>query len=302
MTAPGKTKTCKGIFLARVLANQPICRQHHKLVLEVENFPPADPGQFIQILCADPGHENLTGPTLLRRPFSIGGIRAKAKQCQIDIYLRVIGPGTRWLAQRKPADSVSILGPLGNPFPIAEDKPTAYLVGGGCGLPPLIWLAETLQRAGKHTIAFCGAQSADLLPLTLRTEVKVTGNKQTLAFDEFAQLDVPVIVSTDDGSLGAEGIISEVFTDYLDKNLKRADTVVVYTCGPNLMMQAVAEYCGKNSITCLVCLERMMACGMGTCQSCVVRIRDNSARDGWRYQLCCTDGPVFDSRDVIWDG
>jgi dihydroorotate dehydrogenase electron transfer subunit len=100
-----------------------------------------------------------------------------------------------------------LLGPLGLPFRIERNIPKAFLVGGGVGLPPLIWLAEALQQASRETVAFCGARSADLLPLTL------AGNTYT----EFAQFGVSTVVSTDDGTLGAHGRVPDVFADYLKK-------------------------------------------------------------------------------------
>jgi len=301
MAGGNQRQLVKGIFVARVLANGPICREHFKLVLETEDFPPAEPGQFVQLLCADPGDRPGSGGILLRRPFSIGGLRRKQKKCQMDIYLQVVGQGTRWLSQLKPDDTVSVLGPLGNPFEIFEDRASAYLVGGGCGLPPLIWLAESLQGSGKRTTAFCGARSADRLPLTRMNDVQVSGAEPALGFEEFARCKVPVVAGTDDGTLGATGLISDLFADYLDRQQENAEAAVVYTCGPNPMMRAVADLCHKRSIPCLVCLERTMGCGMGTCQSCVVRTRHGDTEDNWQYKLCCTDGPTFDSRVVIWD-
>lgn len=292
----------KGVFVARVLANDPLCREHWRCVLELNDFPNAAAGQFVQILCRDPDGNNGTSGAFLRRPFSIGGLRRNGQHCEIDILHRVVGTGTRWLSQLEPGHTVSILGPLGQPFPVLKDHPAALLVGGGIGLPPLIWLAEGLRDAGKRTVAFCGARSDDLLPLTRRLEVEITDDQPVPAFAEFAEYGIPTVVATDDGSLGLKGTIALAFTRYLDRHPDDAGSTVVYTCGPTAMIRAVADVCEERAIPCQVCLERMMACGMGTCQSCVVRIRDQQADDRWAYRLCCTDGPVFDSREVIWDG
>ncbi|MHC4443833.1 MAG: dihydroorotate dehydrogenase electron transfer subunit [Planctomycetota bacterium] len=296
-----KLQSDKGIFLAKVLSNRPICSQHYKLILEIEDFPPAQAGQFVQILCAPPNSRQSGPGPLLRRPFSIGGLRRNRNRCQIDIYQRVVGVGTGWLAQLKPGEPVSILGPLGKPFPIFEDKPSAYIVSGGCGLPPLIWLAQILSRAGKQTMAFCGAVSADMFPLTRSSEEAVTAGEPTLAFEEFAQFNIPMLAATDDGTLGVRGVITDLFADYLQQHPQQNASTVVYTCGPNPMMKTVVDLCQPLDVPCLVSLERMMACGMGTCQSCVVAVRDPNAQENWSYQLCCSDGPVFDSRQVIWD-
>ncbi|MBI4581199.1 MAG: dihydroorotate dehydrogenase electron transfer subunit [Planctomycetes bacterium] len=312
-----ETRSARGVFETRVVANESICREHYRLTLAVDEFPLAHPGQFVQIMCTDFSDAGWTGGAFIRRPFSIGGLRRRAgngispptrrgrpasSTVELDILHRAIGIGTCWLASLRPGDAVNILGPLGQAFPMpAAGGPPALLVGGGIGLPPLIWLAETLREAGVPAIAFCGARSADLLPLTRDPAVACRPDEPTLSCREFAGSGVPVLVATDDGSLGAHGLVPDVFADYVDRRRERFAGATVYTCGPERMMRAVAEVCRRRNLSCQVCLERMMACGMGTCQSCVVRIRDGSAPDGWRYRLCCTDGPVFDARDVIWE-
>jgi dihydroorotate dehydrogenase electron transfer subunit len=297
------------VFLARVVANELICREHYRLTLALAAFPEARPGQFVHIRCTEPNDLGWTGGAFIRRPFSIGGLRRKGEQVEIDVLHRAIGIGTQWLARLQPGDPINILGPLGQPFRLPEaDKPITLLVGGGIGLPPLIWLAEAMQAAGVPSIAFCGARTADLLPLTLSSsggqsppDAPASGALTASLFcREFTCFDVPAIVATDDGSLGARGMVPDVLAAWLDANRAEARRAVVYTCGPDRMMRAVAEVCRKHDLPCQVCLERMMACGMGTCQSCVVRIRDEAAAAGWRYRLCCTDGPVFDALDVIW--
>ena len=102
-------------------------------------------------------------------------------------------------------------------------------------------------------------------------------------------------------ALGFAGHVGEAFAEYHRANPVAPDDIVVYTCGPELMMRFVADFCERSGITCYVCMERSMACGMGTCQSCVVPVRDESDADGWRYELCCTDGPVFEAHHIVWD-
>ena len=303
MSLPESARSsAKGIYLARVLSNASVCREHYRFVLEAEDFPDARPGQFLQILCRDPADQSWSGGAFIRRPFSIGGLRRKGRLAEIDIIHRVLGPGTRWLADLKPDDAVSILGPQGKPFTIAADRPVAYLVGGGVGLPPILWLAEAVRQAGRRAIAFCGARTADLLPLSRRPEQAVRLGEPALVLEEFARFGAPAVVCTDDGSLGIRGMIPEVFERYIEGHRQEAASAAAYTCGPEAMMRAVARICQKHGLPCQVCMERMMACGMGTCQSCVVPIRDAGDPTGWRYKLCCTDGPVFDSRQVVWEG
>lgn len=294
--------TAKGVSLARVVSNENICREHYRLVLSPAEFPTAQPGQFVQILCTEPSEAGWTGGAFIRRPFSIGGLRRGHGQIELDILHRAIGIGTKWLARLQPGDPVNILGPLGQPFRLpASGHGPALLVGGGIGLPPLIWLAEALQAAGIPAISFCGSRTADLLPLTLEPNVDCTCTDPVPFCREFARLGVPGLLATDDGSLGQRGLIPDVFDAYLERHPELKSGAVVYTCGPDRMMRAVAEICERRGLPCQVCLERMMACGMGTCQSCVVKTRDAAAPDEWKYRLCCTDGPVFDAKDVIWN-
>lgn len=300
MTGMSAVAVERGVFLTRVKANEPLCREHFRLVLEVEDFPEAAPGQFLQVLCADPQSELGRGAAFVRRPFSIGGLRRQGRLCEVDVMHRAVGPGTRWLAARQPGDAVSILGPLGRPFRFDEERSLAILVGGGIGLPPLIWLAEALHARGQETLVFVGARSAEWIPLTRVADVPVAADEASPAFAEFARAHAPVVVATNDGSLGSTGYVPDTLARYLDRHPELAARAVIYTCGPEPMMRAAAEIAEARGIPCQVCLERVMACGMGTCQSCVVAVRDAAAVDGWRYRLCCTDGPVFDSREVIW--
>jgi len=305
---------------ATVARNEQLCREHFRLTLRVPHWPDAHPGQFVHIgsvTQASSGYRTLdeeswpaadgleTDPRtpMLRRAYSIAGLRRIHDGVEMDVIYRVVGLGTRWLNSLHTGDRVSALGPLGNCFPIREDKPLAWLVAGGVGLPPMLWLAETLHAAGKQTVAFCGAQTADLLALSLDAGNPPAKDaaRATRSAVEFARCEVPVVISTDDGSLGYHGHVGAALTAYHETNPTTEDQVIVYTCGPERMLRFVAEFCLARGIECFVCMERSMACGTGTCQSCVVPVRDETDPDGWRYRLCCTEGPVFNAETVIWD-
>jgi dihydroorotate dehydrogenase electron transfer subunit len=290
----------RGVFLTRVVANQPICPEHWRLTLEVEDFPAAAPGQFVQILCAEPSDLGWSQGVFTRRPFSIAGLVRNGSRSAVDVIHRAVGTGTRWMSRLQPGDAVSLLGPLGKPFEIPAGRGPAWLIGGGVGLPPLIWLARELQARGKPGVAFCGARTAEAMPLTRVPGVKIAGEEPSLCFAEFAESGVPVVTATDDGSLGAAGRIPDAFACYLQKHLEVSTSATIYACGPEPMLRAVARIGLEHKIVTQVCMERVMACGMGTCQSCVVRTHDAAADDGWRYRLCCTDGPVFDAREIVW--
>lgn len=281
---------------------------HWRLVLRVQRCLEAVPGQFVNILCrdADPcGHDSgrqgaATGP-LLRRPFSLAELRLEGSGCTIDVLHRVIGPGTAWLASRRVGDRVNIIGPLGHAFSTDRSVRRAVLVGGGIGVPPLLWLARVLAEAGVAAVLLYGARSTGSIPLTIDQQAMRGGRstRPTPCVRELAEAGVPAIVCTDDGSLGRPGLVTDALEALLEGE-GRLQEICVYTCGPEAMMRRVAEICRERNIACQACLERVMGCGLGTCQSCVVKVIDRSVHGGWRYALCCTDGPVFDAQAVIW--
>lgn len=303
----------------RVVENLRVCRDHYRLSLRVDRLAEAAPGQFVH-LCplardgeayrtwswddVDASEVLLAGDVpMLRRAYSISALRRDATSAEIDIIYRVVGKGTRWLETLRAGDEISVLGPLGNAFPIRREKSQAWFVSGGVGLPPMLWLAEALHAERKSATAFCGAQSADLLAVALRTDSPPdrTATRSVLAAEEFAAFDTRVVISTDDGSLGFRGHIGAALQSFAEANPPKADDLVVYTCGPERMMRFVAEFCLARDIECHLCMERAMACGTGMCQSCVVPVRDAADTAGWRYRLCCTDGPIFAATDVLWE-
>lgn len=303
------------IQVGLVAANDPVCREHLRLTITAERFPIAQPGQFVH-LCPAGANEASGAPGggnerrrpgeqgfMLRRAFSIAGLRRTRTGTSIEILYRVMGRGTRWLASLRAGNRISVLGPAGNTFPVHPAKSHAWLVAGGVGLPPLLWLAEALHAAGKQVVAFCGARSADLLPIGMDPDCAPATDARTahLCVRELAAHAVPAVISTDDGSLGYRGQVGEAMAAYHACHAMPAADLVVYACGPEAMLRSVAQHCGQRGLECYVCMERAMACGIGTCQSCVVPVRDPADPEGWRYVLCCTEGPVFAAGDVIWD-
>lgn len=308
--------------VAEAVANRALCREHLRLTMRFTSFAPAVPGQFVHVCPAQIANDNYrtiddatrrsplgddrathAANPMLRRAFSVAGLRREPDGVYVDIIYRVVGTATRWLASLRGGESVSVLGPLGNGFPIDDNKKNAWLVAGGVGLPPMLYLAEALQQANKKTVAFCGAQARDLLALTLDAGAPPDGSASTATPSavEFSRYGGDVVISTDDGSLGFHGHIGAALEAFERANPAAPDDLVIYTCGPERMMRFVAEWAVRRGIDCHVCMERAMACGTGLCQSCVVALRDESDPEGWRYRLCCTDGPVFCARDIIWD-
>ena len=306
--------------MARVLANRPVCADHYAMRLALEEFPPTRPGQFIHLLCGDnqplPGARALDWPErqyphaaqpelagrrpLLRRPFSLAGRRDVSGGVELDLIQHVVGVGTAWLAELAGGATVSVMGPLGNAFTIRDDRPAAALLGGGAGIPPMIYLAEALKRAGKSVTAFAGARSKPVLPLTTDLgELPSQAGWPMLCAGEFAVHGVPTVLATDDGSVGFPGLVTEAFERWLARHEVRPADLAVYACGPLPMLRAIALLCLERGIVCQVALERHMACGVGTCQGCVCKVRSPEP-PGWRYRLVCRDGPVFGAEEIVW--
>jgi dihydroorotate dehydrogenase electron transfer subunit len=317
LTLPNESNCSPALFEGVVSENISLCREHFRLTLCCDptltpRIDEAAAGQFVHLAPSRSEFDETDGVIgtsaspvpLLRRAFSIAGRKASPDGGrQIDVIYRVVGTATRWMAGLHQGDAVSVMGPLGNVFPIHDDIPRAWLVGGGVGLPPMLWLAEALQDAGRETLAIIGARSADLLALTIddRDSVPSDTRVASSAAVEFAECGATSILCTDDGSLGFHGFTPTAMTQHWKYADVAPEEVVVYTCGPELMMRSVAEFCLEHGIRCYVCMERAMACGAGTCQSCVVSVRDEHAVDAWRYALCCDDGPVFEASRVLWD-
>lgn len=328
--------TGKGLFAATVQFNRALCREHYLLRLRTEQrFPATGPGQFVELGCRPPNgvgdrdallgrdfqwvpgqRPDLDQPelcgrvTLLRRPFSLAGRGDDALGSWLEVIHRVVGVGTEWLAQLRSGDPVDLIGPLGNPFALSPGKSLGLLVGGGVGLPPMLYLAEALQQAGWRAVAFVGARSRDLLPVTLaEAPAPDPAGHPRRCVVEFARLGFDAAVTTDDGSIGLRGTITHGLERFLrSQTADDAARAVVFTCGPDAMMRAAADLARSHHLECQVCVEQAMACGMGTCQSCVVKIRHSAAAGldqsasspRWRYRLACTDGPVFPAEQLVW--
>lgn len=304
---------------ARVLANRRLCDEHYRLTLLIPGLAPTEPGQFVEVRCTG-GHggeptppvtwapggsptltqgELLGRETLLRRPLGLAARRETPAGSEIDLIYRTIGTGTHWLSRVIAGASLNLLGPLGNAFAIRPGKGRAALVAGGVGIPPMLYLARALAGAGVRTVAFNGARSANLLPLTILPCGAPAEPRPTRCVAEFAECGADAVVTTDDGSAGMKGFVASALEAWLRGGQALPADTVVYSCGPEAMMKAVANSCAALGVECQLALERYMGCGLGTCQSCAVKIRD-ATPDGWSYKLCCTDGPVFDANVVIW--
>jgi dihydroorotate dehydrogenase electron transfer subunit len=247
----------------------------------------ARPGQFIMLQVS--GHAD----PLLRRPFSICGRDGET----FDLLYRVAGRGTAIMTAWAAQQAVNCIGPLGRGFTIPDGLETAFLVAGGIGIAPLLFLLQELDQ--QHVTGnkiFLGAKTADAVRL----------------LEDFKPLPADISIATEDGTAGFCGLVTDSFADYIEKipkkNLKHS---VVFSCGPQAMAQAVSSVASRLSIECQLSLEAIMACGIGACLGCAVKTRTVIADDQaeplergsrpFQYLRICAEGPVFDSRELVWD-
>jgi dihydroorotate dehydrogenase electron transfer subunit len=237
------------------------------------------PGQFVALAVS--GDD---GSMLLRRAFSIHQVASRGVYGgTIEFIFSVSGKGTAWLAGRHPHDPVDVVGPLGRPFALPKDPANCVLVGGGYGAAPLFMLADALRKRGCRVDFVLGAANADRLFGALDAK----------------RMAATVAFTTDDGSYGEEGRVSDVLPGVIDR--VRAD--VVYACGPMAMLEAVyavsAEAYGGAGIPTQVAVEESMACGIGVCMTCVLPVRGDDGLT--RMVRSCIDGPVFMGDSIRWD-
>ena len=235
----------------------------------------AEPGQFVALAVGGD-----TSANLLRRCFSIhkvspGGPTGGA----VDIVVAARGPGTRWLTRLSSQDEVSIIGPLGRGFPLPTEPMAVVLVGGGYGSAPLFWLATVLRERGCHVEMVLGAATQDRLFGVVEARSTADG----------------VTVTTDDGSMGVKGRVSDVLPDLIRR--RRAEAV--YGCGPMAMLEAITDVATAEGAVAHVAVEESMACGVGVCMTCVMPVVGSDGLT--RMVRSCVEGPIFRGDRVRWD-
>ncbi|NIA07184.1 MAG: hypothetical protein GWP14_06050 [Actinobacteria bacterium] len=308
-------------YRGRVVGRRDISREFAWIDLEAEQFTGAKPGQFVIVQCADntdqlAGHawqdttqwprakgvELQDRVALLRRPFSIADMPHGRDGSRFSLHFRAVGPGTRWLAENaRLGAELQIIGPLGNGFKI-KDVHQAILVAGGIGAAAMSFLAKELRNQGSEVVLLLGAKNRELLPFSLIDGAVIDSEGEpSLCCEFFSELGVRVSISTDDGSVGKSGLLSETLADYLSRHRELSQSgTVVYTCGPEAMMAKIVQVAAQQQLPCQVCMERHMACGLGACQACVCRQKQNQDESDWVYKLVCSNGPVFDGQSILW--
>ncbi|MBN2644143.1 MAG: dihydroorotate dehydrogenase electron transfer subunit [Desulfuromonadaceae bacterium] len=265
-----------------VLYNREIAPGYYRLGLLAPGYPEqAVPGQFVMVQI-----QSQNDP-LLRRPFGIFNVGTLPPLCSglperdyVELVYKVVGRGTRLMSALQEGDAVRLLGPLGQGFDCNTTAGPPLLVGGGIGVVPLFMLACNLVKQTQPVRLLMGGRRCD----------------DVLAVTEFERLGVETYVATDDGSLGEQGLVTQV----LERKLKKYPTARVYACGPMPMLKAVHDICVRHEVALQVSLEALMACGIGACLGCVVPGRRHRS-DQPDYRCTCKQGPVFDARDLSWE-
>lgn len=223
----------------------------------------AKAGQFVHILC---GEHNM-----LRRPISICDV---FNDC-IKIIFQVKGEGTKWLSSRGKNHNVNILGPLGNGFDISTLGNNPVMIGGGIGVPPMLYTMKKAKESGSMPTAILGFRNKDFV--ILEADFKDIGQ---------------TYVCTDDGSYGISGFVTNILESKIDSFTS------ICACGPRSMLKAIWQIAKKFEIPCQVSMEERMGCGIGACLVCACELKDidNSVK----YGHVCKDGPVFNAKEVVW--
>ena len=256
-------------MLTEVIYNRQILPLYYKLGIRWEPRPFAKPGQFVMLRfpnCIDP---------LLRRPFGVYRIIDEG----IEILYKVVGKGTRLMMGLRTGDMVDVFGPLGNGFLLDSGKKDIIMVAGGIGIASFYLLAESCQLSAISLKLLFGGRGKDDLP----------------DLEGFKKLDIAMKISTQDGSVGKKGLV----TDLLKKEVTKKDDCVVYACGPKGMLKEVAKIAEDADVPCHVSLDNAMACGMGACLGCAVKVR--SQNNSEIYKMVCKDGPLFNAREIEWE-
>ena len=255
---------------AEVRSNRP-AGAYFLMELACPQLNGAKPGQFVMV-------DVPPADLILPRPFAM----VTADASGFSILYAVVGKGTEALSRARPGDALRVTGPLGKPFTVKKDARYHFVVAGGTGVAATIVLARELAEARiGPTVFVCGSRDRDR---NIPDGVEPAG--------------VELLTCTEDGSMGMKGTALEAATRELDR--RGTEGAAVYAAGPWGMLKALAGHCEERGVPLQVSLEERMACGTGLCRGCAVRARTPHPETGLPVRLVCSDGPVFDSREIEW--
>jgi dihydroorotate dehydrogenase electron transfer subunit len=236
----------------------------------------------------------------MRRPLSV--MRADARRGWAEFLYKVVGSGTRLLAEKQPGERLSILGPIGVPFSAPATHTLPLLIGGGVGIPPMVFLADQLRRSQTGFNPFVIMGSEVPFPFDTRpSQTLVAGMPDGViaCMPLMEDWGIASRLASLQGYPGCfEGYVTDLARAWLDTlDDARRKQVYVFACGPTPMLAATAALAEEYALPCQVCLEEYMACAVGGCAGCAVRI---DTPDGPAMKRVCVDGPVFDAYSVHW--
>ncbi|MFM7798560.1 MAG: dihydroorotate dehydrogenase electron transfer subunit [Planctomycetota bacterium] len=249
----------------------------------------AQPGHF--------AHLTVDDDIPMRRPLSI--MRADAEAGWIDILYKVVGPGLAALARRRAGDTLSVLGPIGQGFTPRAERPRALLIGGGVGIPPMVFLAERMVGTAFKPLVLMGSEIP--FPFTARPSTHLLPGIPAgviAAMPLLEEMGVPSRLASRSGFPGCyDGFVTQLAEEWLASLTPAAlAEVEVFACGPTPMLEATARVAARFGLPCQVSLEEFMACAVGGCAGCAVRVKTPA---GPAMKRVCVDGPVFDAYAVF---
>ncbi|MFO8054238.1 MAG: dihydroorotate dehydrogenase electron transfer subunit [Bacteroidales bacterium] len=254
----------KQIIDFEVVSNRSLNAKHFILTLRaLLPLPPIFPGQFVEV------RVDGRADVFLRRPLSVHDVDYNGNH--LHLFIKKVGAGTYRLGELTSGEKLNIIVPLGRGFTLL-DQGRVLLVGGGCGIAPMLYLSRKLAEKGVRPRILLGGS----------TQTNIAEVSEYQAFGETA-------LTTEDGSAGVKGFV----TDHPWMHQQDPGYRLLYACGPEPMMKAVHEFGKKHTIDCEVSLEHTMACGIGACLTCVVDTHSG-------HQLSCKDGPVFNTKELKW--
>lgn len=247
----------KKIHKAKITEISQVSKTLYYIKFKPDTVFESKPGQFVSILCPC---------RTLRRPFSI----ASFENNEIGVLFKKKGSGTEYMAGLKIGDTIDFLGALGNGFKFNKNQ-KSLLIGAGVGVAPVYYLKKELEKQEEESRLISGFVTKDEVP-------------SNLSFDE---------ITTNDGSLGQKGSI----LDYVEQEITTYKPDVIYSCGPYIVLKTITKIAQKYNIQSFVALEKVMACSIGVCRGCVIKLQKNGRTVN---ASVCQDGPVFKGDEVLW--
>ena len=250
----------------------------------------AQPGSFVHLTC--------DASLPMRRPLSI----MRSDGGSIDVLFKIVGNGLRLLSGKRPGDRVSVLGPIGQPFRLSPERPNALLIGGGVGIPPMVFIADWIRQDGGSWNPFAILGSEIPFPFELQPSqlpVDHVDADVTSTMPLLESWGIPTRLTSLQDYVGCfRGYVTALAEHWLEAQpAEELERTEVFACGPTPMLRAVADLAARYNVPCQVSLEEYMACAVGGCAGGVVRVK---TPDGDAMKRVCVDGPVFDATTIAW--